>query len=516
MKHHSKVPEINVNELRFMYEVGKGKFGKVFCASWSPSSSKSSKIVAVKWLKQNDVDESSFEDFMKEIEVAAQLPPHTNVLQIKGYCITPYALVTEFINGGSVETAVSIVHPKSIRSTLYIIDVVQILLDTACGISHLHMANIVHRDVAARNLLIENEEIPEYNNDNKSIQRRHSTRRNNDGTRHKRSKANKRISRIGPISRTKRKAIMKDRNLKNMKGEEVAQEEEEDEVVDDEHDEKSKLHYNVKHRSIQRPKSAADVHHHNDRLSLSAHNSSNSSSSSNANIKRRVIVCDFGLSRITQSADDGAYTINHLGPLKWMSPESIRNQVYNSKTDVYSYGITMWEILTGIPPYPNHKVLSLAVEVCQKCIRPKILEWFPKQLSVLMQRCWQEIPAYRPSLYDIIQELTQYRTYLQFNHLKIPLVTVQVKDIYPAEEPLRNLSQLIIELDVDDKLLYAKLLIPKLKKVIEENTHQIKYSDSSKSSLLKPMPSSTNNELTIIGGQSTTEDLNINKKSLFV
>ena len=39
-----------------------------------------------------------------------------------------------------------------------------------------------------------------------------------------------------------------------------------------------------------------------------------------------------------------------------MSPESIKQQIYNSKTDVYSFGVVMWEVLTGMPPYPDTKV----------------------------------------------------------------------------------------------------------------------------------------------------------------
>ena len=79
--------------------------------------------------------------------------------------------------------------------------------------------------------------------------------------------------------------------------------------------------------------------------------------------KRRVVVCDFGLSRITESAAKNNYTTSHVGPLKWMSPESIQKQIYNTKTDAYSFGIVIWEVLTGVPPYPDMKVVNVAVEV---------------------------------------------------------------------------------------------------------------------------------------------------------
>merc|ERR1712154_566007 len=101
------------------------------------------------------------------IAVAAHLPPHENVLQIYGFCISPYALVTEFVNGGSVEICVSSKHQKNIRDQLSIGDIVQMFLDTAKGISHLHTVNIIHRDVAARNLLIEDLELSQLENNKK-------------------------------------------------------------------------------------------------------------------------------------------------------------------------------------------------------------------------------------------------------------------------------------------------------------------------------------------------------------
>lgn len=65
----NKLQMIESRHISFEYEVGRGKFGKVFRALWtdSHSASKQQKTVAVKWFKQDEVDQEVFEDFLKEI-----------------------------------------------------------------------------------------------------------------------------------------------------------------------------------------------------------------------------------------------------------------------------------------------------------------------------------------------------------------------------------------------------------------------------------------------------------------
>ena len=62
------------------------------------------------------------------------------MLQIYGFCISPYALVTEYVNGGSVENSVSCKHGKSIRDKVTIGDIVQMFIDTAKGIGIIHFS----------------------------------------------------------------------------------------------------------------------------------------------------------------------------------------------------------------------------------------------------------------------------------------------------------------------------------------------------------------------------------------
>ena len=63
----NKLQQIAPNHISFEEEVGKGKFGKVFRALWTDTRTMTQKTVAVKWFKQDEVDQEVFEDFLKEI-----------------------------------------------------------------------------------------------------------------------------------------------------------------------------------------------------------------------------------------------------------------------------------------------------------------------------------------------------------------------------------------------------------------------------------------------------------------
>merc|ERR1712113_532551 len=110
-------------------------------------------------------------------------------------------------------------------------------------------------------------------------------------------------------------------------------------------------------------------------------------------------------------------------------------------------GVVMWEVLCGMPPYPSTKVLSLAVEVISKQTRPFILSWFPRPLQILMQRCWQEIPEFRPTFEDIKNELNMFKKQLkkegQYNKQLITYTSQQLNDTNQTKEKLRSLQELI-------------------------------------------------------------------------
>ncbi|CAJ0953768.1 unnamed protein product, partial [Mesorhabditis belari] len=109
---------------------------------------------------------------------------------------------------------------------------------------------------------------------------------------------------------------------------------------------------------------------------------------------------DFGLCR---HVDDLMYSSKKTAklPLKWMAPESIEKAEYSHKSDMWSYGILLYEIFSfGVVPYPT--IESEAVlEFVKKGNRPEIPDETPSYIEPMLHQCWQMKPADRPNAGDL-------------------------------------------------------------------------------------------------------------------
>lgn len=125
-------------------------------------------------------------------------------------------------------------------------------------------------------------------------------------------------------------------------------------------------------------------------------------------INKRVVVADYGLSRILNEEIYSA-TYTNVGPLKWMAPEAISENQFSIQSDIYSFGITLWELLTGQDPYPDVDPVNTAMEVLVKERRPQ-LEHFnvPPPIKKLLKECWVKDASKRPSVDDVIKVLTEF------------------------------------------------------------------------------------------------------------
>ncbi|XP_062871490.1 ephrin type-B receptor 4b [Trichomycterus rosablanca] len=119
-------------------------------------------------------------------------------------------------------------------------------------------------------------------------------------------------------------------------------------------------------------------------------------------------VSDFGLSRfLTESSSDPTYTSSLGGkiPIRWTAPEAIAFRKFTSASDVWSYGIVMWEVMSfGERPYwdmSNQDVIN-AIEQDYRLPRPPDC---PAPLHQLMLDCWQRERASRPRFCDIVNSL---------------------------------------------------------------------------------------------------------------
>ncbi|XP_035757766.1 ephrin type-A receptor 2, partial [Egretta garzetta] len=117
-------------------------------------------------------------------------------------------------------------------------------------------------------------------------------------------------------------------------------------------------------------------------------------------------VSDFGLSRVLEDDPEATYTTSGGKiPIRWTAPEAISYRKFTSASDVWSYGIVMWEVMSyGERPYwelSNHEVMKAINEGFRL---PAPLDC-PSAIYQLMMQCWQQERSRRPKFADIVSIL---------------------------------------------------------------------------------------------------------------
>uniref|UniRef100_A0A8D0GC51 receptor protein-tyrosine kinase n=1 Tax=Sphenodon punctatus TaxID=8508 RepID=A0A8D0GC51_SPHPU len=114
-----------------------------------------------------------------------------------------------------------------------------------------------------------------------------------------------------------------------------------------------------------------------------------------------VKIADFGLSRNMYSADYYKANENDAIPIRWMPPESIFYNRYTTESDVWAYGVVLWEIFSfGMQPYYGmaHEEVIYYVRDGNVLSCP---DNCPLELYNLMRLCWSKMPSDRPSFASI-------------------------------------------------------------------------------------------------------------------
>ncbi|KAL3505445.1 hypothetical protein ACH5RR_035286 [Cinchona calisaya] len=265
----SDVWEIDAKLLKFEHKIATGSNGDLYKGSLH------SQDVAIKILNAEHLDENVRREFAQEVYILRKVR-HKNVVQFIGACTRPplLCIVTEYMRGGSIY---DFLHKKN--GVLKLPAVLKVAMDVARGMSYLHQNNIIHRDLKAANLLVDENDV--------------------------------------------------------------------------------------------------------------------------------VKVADFGVARV--QLQSGVMTAE-TGTYRWMAPEVIEHKPYNNKADVFSFGIVLWELLTGKLPYEHLTPLQAAVGVVQKGLRPVIPRHTHSLVVELLERCWQQDPSLRPEFSDIIDILQNIST----------------------------------------------------------------------------------------------------------
>ncbi|XP_067412173.1 tyrosine-protein kinase Fes/Fps isoform X2 [Emydura macquarii macquarii] len=129
--------------------------------------------------------------------------------------------------------------------------------------------------------------------------------------------------------------------------------------------------------------------------------------------KNSLKISDFGMSR---QEEDGIYASTggmKQIPVKWTAPEALNYGRYSSESDVWSFGVLLWEAFSlGATPYGSLSNTQTR-EAVDQGVRLDPPEQCPEEVYRLMQRCWEHEPWKRPSFSTIHQELVSIRKRLR-------------------------------------------------------------------------------------------------------
>ncbi|XP_029626899.1 vascular endothelial growth factor receptor kdr-like [Salmo trutta] len=119
-----------------------------------------------------------------------------------------------------------------------------------------------------------------------------------------------------------------------------------------------------------------------------------------------VKICDFGLARDIYKDPDYVRKGDARLPLKWMAPEAIFDKIYTTQSDVWSFGVLMWEIFSlGASPYPG---LHIDEDFCcrlKEGTRMRAPEYSSSEIYQTMLDCWQAEPGNRPTFTELVERL---------------------------------------------------------------------------------------------------------------
>uniref|UniRef100_A0A8C2B8L3 Fibroblast growth factor receptor n=1 Tax=Cyprinus carpio TaxID=7962 RepID=A0A8C2B8L3_CYPCA len=131
-------------------------------------------------------------------------------------------------------------------------------------------------------------------------------------------------------------------------------------------------------------------------------------------------IADFGLARDVHNIDYYKKTTNGRLPVKWMAPEALFDRVYTHQSDVWSFGVLMWEIFTlGGSPYPGIPVEEL-FKLLKEGHRMDKPANCTNELYMMMKDCWHAISSHRPTFKQLVEDLDRILT-LEYLDLCAPV-----------------------------------------------------------------------------------------------
>jgi hypothetical protein len=269
-----RVVDIALSDVKLGEQLGEGAFGVVYKGTWKKID------VAVKQVKASMLGGAA--DFHGEIKKMAALPYHENVVQLHGATTLKGgdpAAVVEFCAGGALAALLYGEKKRRWRSG----DLISVAHGAASGLAHLHEHGIVHRDVAARNVL---------------------------------------------LTTSGRDAVAK--------------------------------------------------------------------------------LGDFGMARELDDGNEEQNTVRHVGPVAWMAPEQLESRKYSTASDVFAFGVLLYEIFKREAPWRGLSLPAIGKKVMDGERLDVTSRKIPKAAAALMKECWKQKSKERPSMARVRSDIEDF------------------------------------------------------------------------------------------------------------
>lgn len=175
-------------------------------------------------------------------------------------------------------------------------------------------------------------------------------------------------------------------------------------------------------------------------------------------------ITDLGLCRPTSGNDDEKI----YGVLPYVAPEVLLKKTYTQSSDIYSFGIVAYEVMTGLPPYHDRPYdIDLALGICQG-LRPTFNIKIPQLLEDLIKQCWDADPLKRPTANELEKDLSSY-----YDEIKEKRNTKFTQQLQEAEEYNQLLPKGIKfpKYKVHPEAIYTSRILPTKKQITELLQH---------------------------------------------
>ncbi|XP_035213319.1 mitogen-activated protein kinase kinase kinase 11-like isoform X2 [Stegodyphus dumicola] len=166
----------------------------------------------------------------------------------------------------------------------------------------------------------------------------------------------------------------------------------------------------------------------------------------NGDLRNKTLkITDFGLAREVYKTT----RMSAAGTYAWMAPEVIKSSTFSKASDVWSYGVLLWELLTGETPYKGIDALAVAYGVAVNKLTLPIPSTCPSPFSSLMEACWHPDPHQRPTFMQILHELEEIS--------RSPFMNTPQESFHTLQEDWKHeIAEMFLELRCREKELRCR------------------------------------------------------------